>query len=99
MIATLAVVLSLAASASAVEVPFLPQTEALCGGAAAAMVFRYWGDRHADVQQFAPLVDRKRGGIVDTVLVDALRTRGWNAERIEGSVATIREQLLAGRPL
>ena len=31
-------------------VPFLPQTEALCGGAAAAMIFRFWGDRHADVQ-------------------------------------------------
>ena len=43
------------------NVPFLPQTPALCGGAAVAMVFRYYGDRHADVQQFAPLVDRRAG--------------------------------------
>jgi hypothetical protein len=52
-----------AGSGTILEVPYLPQTEALCGGAAAAMLFRYWGDRHADVQQFAPLVDRRAGGI------------------------------------
>ena len=27
------------------DVPFISQTEALCGGAAAAMVLRYWGER------------------------------------------------------
>ncbi len=48
MLTTLTVALSLAASV-ALDVPYLPQTDALCGGAAAAMVFRYWGDRHADV--------------------------------------------------
>ena len=66
MLTTLVVALSLAAStgsAPAIDVPFLPQTDALCGGAAAAMVFRYWGDAHADVQEFAPLVDRRAGGI------------------------------------
>jgi hypothetical protein len=39
MIAALAAALSLAASL-AIDVPYLPQTDALCGGAAAAMVFR-----------------------------------------------------------
>ena len=43
------------------NVPFLPQTPALCGGAAVAMVFRYYGDRHADVQQFEPLVQGQPG--------------------------------------
>ena len=47
VIATLAAALSLAATV-AMDVPYLPQTDALCGGAAAAMVFRYWGDVHAD---------------------------------------------------
>jgi len=37
------------------DVPYLPQTDLLCGGAAAAMVFRYWGDLHADAAPFAPL--------------------------------------------
>ena len=61
---TALVALALSASLSA-DVPFLPQTPDLCGGAAAAMVFRYWGDAHADVEQFAPLVDRGAGGIED----------------------------------
>ena len=39
------------------SVPFLPQTEALCGGAAAAMVLRYWGEAHASVDEFAKLVE------------------------------------------
>ena len=72
------------------DVPYLPQTEALCGGAAAAMLFRYWGDRHASVQQFAPLVDRKAGGIADDDLTKALRDRRWSAVRLAGSVATLR---------
>jgi peptidase C39-like protein len=92
-------VLSLLTAVLTLAVPFLPQTEALCGGAAAAMVFRYWGDRHADVQQFEPLVDARAGGIADSTLIDAIRARGWNAQRLDGSIATIREQLDAGHPL
>jgi hypothetical protein len=86
MLATLTAALSLAASLSdprAMNVPFLAQTEALCGGAAAAMVFRYWGDLHADVQEFAPLVDRRAGGIANGVLADAVRARGWRVDQIE----------------
>lgn len=63
------------------------------------MVFRFWGDRHADVQQFESLVDAHAGGIADTALIDAIRARGWNAQRLEGSLATIREQVEAGHPL
>src|SRR5262249_33347451 len=63
------------------------------------MVFRFWGDRHADVQQFQSLVDARAGGIADTTLVDAIRARGWNAQRLDGSIATIREQLDEGHPL
>jgi Peptidase_C39 like family len=63
------------------------------------MVFRFWGDRHADVQQFESLVDSHAGGIADTALIDAIRARGWSARRLEGSLATIREQVEAGHPL
>ena len=72
MLITLAAALSLAASL-AIDVPYLPQTDALCGGAAAAMVFRYWGDAHADAQEFAPLVDRRAGGIANGALIAAVR--------------------------
>jgi hypothetical protein len=91
--------LSLALSAAVtIDVPYLPQSEALCGGAAVAMVFRYWGDAHADVQQFAPLVDVRAGGIANGTLVDAVTARGWQATPFAGSLELLREQLDARRP-
>src|SRR5476649_2657836 len=98
MFTTLAAVLSLAASV-AIDVPYLPQTEALCGGAAVAMVFRYWGDTHADVQEFAPLVDRRAGGIADGVLEEAVRDRGWRVGRVDGSLAALRERIGQRQPV
>src|SRR5262245_51422090 len=74
------------AAAPVLAVPFLAQTELLCGGAAAVMVFRYWGDAHADAQQFAPLVDRKAGGIADDALARAIDARGWRTQRLDGSL-------------
>jgi hypothetical protein len=99
MLATLVVALSLAAPAAAIDVPFLPQTEALCGGAAAAMVFRFWGDAHADVQEFAALVDRRAGGIASDVLADAVRRRGWRTGHVEPSVAALQARVRAGQPV
>jgi hypothetical protein len=87
------------ASSLALDVPYLPQTDALCGGAAVAMVYRYWGDVHADVRQFASLVDRRAGGIADAALVETVRQRGWTADRFEGSVPQLRANLAAGRPV
>jgi hypothetical protein len=81
------------------NVPFLPQTPALCGGAAVAMVFRYYGDRHADVQQFEPLVDRRAGGIADLALIEAVRQRRWRAIPLQGSIDLLRDHLAAGEPL
>ena len=69
--------LSTQGAVTTVEVPYLSQTDLLCGGAAAAMVFRYWGDFHADVQQFASLVDVRAGGIASDTLVQAVESRGW----------------------
>ncbi len=91
--------LSALLAALTLNVPFLPQTPALCGGASVAMVFRYWGDRHADVQQFAPLVDRRAGGIADTVLVEAVRQRNWRATPLVGTIDLLRERIAAGQPL
>jgi hypothetical protein len=90
--------LSLAA-ALAIDVPYLPQTDALCGGAAAAMVFRYWGEPHADAQEFAPLVDRRAGGIANDVLTAAVSTRGWRTERVDGTLSAITARLREGQPV
>jgi predicted double-glycine peptidase len=98
MFAGLIAALSLTASVS-VEVPYVPQTADLCGGAAVAMVLRYWGDKHADPQQFAPLVDRRQRGIPTDVLVDAVRTRGWNTARGAATIASLQEQLEMHHPI
>jgi hypothetical protein len=66
------------ASASALlDVPFVSQSEQLCGGAAAAMVLRYWGERGVRAEDFASLVDDEAGGIRQSELGAALRGRGW----------------------
>jgi hypothetical protein len=87
-----------ASSAVTLDVPYLPQTEALCGGAAVAMVFRYWGEAHAGVQQFDSLVDRRAGGIATEVLVDAVEQRQWRARRVDPSVDALRNEITARRP-
>ena len=83
-------------------VPYLPQTEALCGGAAAAMVMRYWGAPGARAEDFAPLVDPTQDGIVTTALVADLQRRGWQAFPLRGAAGDDRaltQHLARGRPI
>ena len=81
------------------DVPFIAQSEMLCGGAAAAMVMRYWGERGIDAYAFLPLVDRRAGGIRTAALVDDLHARHWTAVAAQGSEARIDRELEAGRPV
>jgi hypothetical protein len=81
------------------DVPFISQSEALCGGAAAAMVLRYWGARGLDADSFAHLVDRSAAGIRTTALIDEIRRRGWSATAIAGSDEAIARELADGRPI
>ena len=81
------------------DVPFISQSEALCGGAAAAMVMRYWGARGLDADSFAHLVDRTAAGIRTTTLIDDIRRRGWVATAITGSNEAIARELSDGHPI
>ena len=81
------------------DVPFISQSEALCGGAAAAMVLRYWGARGLDAESFAHLVDRSASGIRTTTLIDDIRRRGWDATAIAGTSEAIARELDDGRPI
>jgi hypothetical protein len=81
------------------DVPFVPQGEALCGGAAAAMVLRYWGERGIDAADFTSLVEDSLGGIRTGRLVADLQRRGWQAIAFAGDEAMIRHHLAAGRPV
>jgi hypothetical protein len=84
---------------SLLDVPFISQSEALCGGAAAAMVLRYWGERTIDAESFAHLVDRSAAGIRTDALVMELQRRGWNAAGLRGSDDLVVSELGRGRPV
>jgi predicted double-glycine peptidase len=81
------------------DVPFISQSELLCGGAAAAMVLRYWGERGISAETFSHLVDRTAAGIRTDVLVDDLRSRGWTADGGNGDDVAMRRELSRGRPV
>lgn len=83
---------------SLLAVPYVAQEELLCGGAAAAMVQRYWGVRQ-DAAAYAHLVRPERGGIPTVELVGALRRDDWSAVPFSGSARAVQDQLAAGRPV
>jgi hypothetical protein len=84
---------------SVLDVPFVPQSEALCGGASVAMVLRYWGDDSVDARSFAPLVDDSARGIRAKVLTDQVRSLGWRAVAFRGSLGELGRQIGRGRPV
>ena len=81
------------------DVPYLPQSEALCGGAAIAMIMRYWGATNVYAETFANLVDPAASGIHGGDLVAALRSRGYEAQSIRGSRDQVEARLAARQPL
>ncbi|MGE4068840.1 MAG: papain-like cysteine protease family protein [Vicinamibacterales bacterium] len=84
-----------------IDVPYLPQPEALCGGAAVAMVLRYWGDRDVYPADFSRLVDPVAQGIHANDLAAAVEGLGWSTHALGGEVtaADVRRQLTDGRPV
>jgi hypothetical protein len=81
------------------DVPFVPQSPALCGGAAVAMVLRYWGERGVYADEFAPLVVETGEGIRTDDLARAVRQRGWQAVPFAGGADMVQRQLERGRPV
>jgi hypothetical protein len=89
----------LPAPAVVLDVPYVGQTEALCGGAAVAMIFRYWGRTGIYAEDFAELVEDDEAGIRTSVLVAEVRRRGGQAIAFSGTGAEVRRLLNEGRPL
>ena len=69
-----------AESPRALQVPYVSQSELLCGGAALAMIERWWGRRGVYAEEFSYLVNRDSGGIFTSDMTRVMRTRGWDAE-------------------
>ncbi len=89
------------AQSSLLDVPYMTQPAALCGGAAASMVLRYWGADDVFPQDFAPLVDDRAQGIPAARLAAALRDRGWQTYLVPADAGdrAWTEHLARGRPL
>jgi hypothetical protein len=81
------------------DVPYVPQSGVLCGGAALAMVLRYWGMTGVLAEDFAALVETGEAGIRTGALVKAAAGHGWTALALPGTPTEIRNQLALGRPV
>ena len=81
------------------KVPYLAQSQLLCGGAALAMVERWWGRRGVFAEDFAALVRPALGGIRTTDLAAAALSRGWDARETERTVEAVQGSLRAGVPV
>lgn len=92
-----------AGSKRLLDVPYLPQSEDLCGGAAMAMVLRYWGDRRVQPEDFAALIDRSAAGIRTDVLTADVTRRGWQGFPVDAAGGAnsdwMRDQIDRGRPV
>ncbi len=81
------------------QVPYVAQSELLCGGAAVAMLERWWGRRGVYAEEFAALVRPVAGGILTTDLVRATRSRGWLTTEVRGSPAAVHQALRDSVPV
>lgn len=84
---------------AALDVPFLPQSELLCGGAAVAMVERFWGRRGVYAEDFAALVRRRERGIRTGDLAAAARARGWETRAFDADPDGVRQLLRDSVPV
>lgn len=100
---TVAASISVSAPATAstrlLDVPFVPQSELLCGGAAVSMVMRYWEPAQVYAEDFASLVDTRVGGIAVGALAHAVEERGWRARTFAGTAGDVQAHIGEGRPL
>jgi len=80
-------------------VPFLAQPPLLCGGAAAAMVERYWGRFGVYAEDYQDLVRPQEGGIRFSDLAEELKARGWRVTVVRESPERTSQLVAEGVPV
>ena len=83
---------------AALDVPFVAQGPLLCGGAAVAMVERFWGARGVYAEDFQELVREDEGGIRTSELMAAVRERGYEARPVRHDPEAVLAALDEGIP-
>ena len=83
----------------ALQVPYVAQSELLCGGAAIAMIERWWGRRGVFAEEFAYLVHADSGGIFTTDMARVLRTRGWDTEALRTTPGRVKQSVADSVPV
>ena len=81
------------------DVPFVAQSEALCGGASLAMVLRYWGVHGVQAEDFTSSLNREKSGIATGELKRLAEERGFQALAFAGGETEAVWHLHRGRPL
>ncbi len=81
------------------EVPYVSQSELLCGGAAIAMIERWWGRRGVYAEEFQYLVKPAAGGILTTDMVSVMRSRGWDAQAQRSTAAVVQQSVADSVPV
>jgi len=81
------------------DIPYVPQSKSLCGGAALAMVLRYWEKSGVLADDFAALMEPGQAGIRTGALVKAAEAYGWTALPWAGTATEVGSHLAQGRPV
>ncbi len=81
------------------EVPFYPDETDQCGPSALAGVLSYWGDEAGPAALKELIYRSSLRGALTVDLYLAARSRGLDAEMVNGDRARVRGELDAGRPL
>ncbi|HYW51693.1 MAG TPA: papain-like cysteine protease family protein, partial [Gemmatimonadaceae bacterium] len=85
--------------AATLQVPYIAQSVLLCGGAAIAMIERWWGRRGVYAEDFAALVRPEEGGIRTTDLAAMMSSRGWMVQALETTGTRVRLSLADSVPV
>ena len=80
-------------------VPYVAQGPLLCGGAAAAMVRRFWGELGVYAEDYEALVSRDEGGIRTGELAGALEHQGYAARILRDEPAATLARVRDGAPV
>ena len=81
------------------DVPYVPQSSVLCGGASLAMVLRYWGATGIQPEDFSDSLNAEGTGIETAVLSARAESLGFQAIAFGGGEAEAMWHLRQGRPL